>query len=162
MQRRNAKNILAPDLHQTKVTPRTRAVHEAAHDGKLINADPTRKYVLVPKNDEHPQNYQYYLSMGYEIEVCKPGGVRIHMGSPAKDGQPLTMRELVLVSCTNERAFEIFQNGPNGMTGQSYYDKLMAQIRKNPTDKKRNEIVDGLEERYDISDSNSIEDNTFR
>src|SRR5688572_18357585 len=133
------------------------------HDGKLIGADPTRKYVLVPKNDEHPQNYQYYMAMGYEIETCKPGGVRIHMGSPAKEGQPLTMRELVLMSCTQEQAQKIFEVGPNGMTGQKYYDTLMSQIRKNPTERKPNEIVPGLTERYDISDPDaSIEDNTFR
>lgn len=162
MQRRHPKNILTPDLHQTKKTPRTRAVHEAAHDGKLINGDPAKKYVLVPKNDEHPLNYAYYQSIGYEIEYCKPGGVRINMGSPAKDGQPLTMRELVLMSCSAEHAQKLFEEGPNGMTGQKYFDTLMNRIRRNPTDKKPNEIIPGLKEMYDVSTDDPIEDNTFR
>lgn len=163
MQRKHAKNIMSPDLNQTKVTPRTRPTHEAAHDGSLINSDPQRKYVLVPRNDEHPLNYQYYQNMGYEIEICKPGGVRIRMGSPVKDGQPLQMRELVLMSCDLKTAQKIFEEGPNGLTGQKYYDNMMARIRKNPTERKPHEIIPGLTERYDVSDNSpDIEDNTFR
>ena len=163
MQRRNAKNIQSPDLYQTKVTPRTRPVHEAMHDVKLINADTKKKYCLVPKNDENPLNYQYYQSLGYEIEVAAPKGVRIHMGSPAKDGQPLCMRELVLMSTSLENAQKLFEVGPNGMTGQKYHDTLMTRIRRNPTDKKSNEIIPGLREQYEISDTDGgIEDNTFR
>lgn len=161
MQRVRSKNIQSPDLHQTKVTPKSRPVHEAMHDGKLINGDPQKKYCLVPKNDEHPLNYQYYQSLGYEIEVATPKGVRIHMGSPAKDGQPLCMRELVLMSTSLENSQKLFESGPNGMTGQGYYDKLMSRIRRNPTDSKQ--IIPGLQEQYDISDpNNGIEDNTFR
>lgn len=163
MQRRNAKNIQSPDLHQTKVTPRSRPVHEARHNGTLIGADPKKKYCLVSKLDENPMNYQYYESMGYEIEVAKPGGVRIHMGSPAKDGQPLCMREMVLMSTSEENAQKLFEVGPNGMTGQKYYDTMMARIRRDPTNKKANEIIPGLREQYDISDPDAgIEDNTFR
>ena len=162
MQRVRSKNIQSPDLHQTKVTPRSRPVHEAMHDGKLINADPQKKYCLVPKSDEHPMNYQYYESLGYEIEKATPKGVRIHMGSPVKDGSPHCMRELVLMSCSLEQAQKLFETGPNGMTGQKYYDNLMARIRRDPTNKKSNEIIPGLHEKYDISDPDGIEDNTFR
>lgn len=163
MQRRNAKNIQSPDLNQTKVTPRTRPAHEAMHDGKLLQADPKKKYCLVPKDDNHPLNYMYYQSLGYEIELATKDGVRIHMGSPVVDGKPLCMRELVLMSCSLERAQELFEYGPSGNTGQAYYDKLMARIRKNPTNSKPNEIIPGLREQYDISDPDaSIEDNTFR
>lgn len=163
MQRVRAKNVQSPDLYQTKVTPRSRPVHEAMHDGKLINPDPQKKYCLVPKSDEHPMNYQYYQSLGYEVEIAAPKGVRIHMGSPAKDGSPLCMRELVLMSCSIENAQKLFESGPNGMTGQKYYDNLMSRIRRDPTNKKSNEIIPGLREQYDISDpDNGIEDNTFR
>jgi len=162
MQRKNAKNIQSPDLHQTKVTPRTRPVHEAGHAGQLKNADPARKYVLVPMLDNVDQNHEYYQSIGYQIEECKPKGVRIHMGSPAKDGQPLRMRELVLMSTSLENAQKLFEEGPNGMTGQKYHDILMSRIRRNPTNRKQNEIIPGLREQYDISDPDGIEDNTFR
>jgi len=162
MQRKNAKNIQAPDLHQTKVTPRSRPVHEAMHDGKLINADPQKKYCLVPKNDEHPLNYQYYESIGYKIERAEKDGVRIHMGAPAKVGEPLCMRELVLMSTSLENAQRLFEVGPNGMTGQKYYDNLMSRIKRDPTNKKSNEIIPGLREQYDISSNEDIEDNTFR
>lgn len=163
MQRRNAKNIQSPDLHQTKVTPRTRPVHEAAHAGQLKNADPSKHYVLVPMLDNIDQNHEYYVNAGYKIEIAEKDGVRIHMGSPAKIGEPLRMRELVLVSCSKERSDEIFQVGINGMTGQKYFDTLMSRIRRNPTEKRNNEIIPGLREQYDISDPDGgIEDNTFR
>lgn len=163
MQRRNAKNIQSPDLHQTKVTPRSRPVHEAMHDGKLINGNPQKKYVLVPINDEHPMNWQYYESLGYQVEKAEKDGVRIHMGTPAKIGEPLRMRELVLMSTSLENAQKLFEVGPNGMTGQKYFDTLMSRIRRDPTNKKSNEIIPGLREQYDISDPDGgIEDNTFR
>ncbi len=163
MQRRNAKNVQTPDLYQTKVTPRSRPVHEAKHNGSLINPDPTKKYCLVPTTENMDGNYQAYESMGYQIENCVKGGVRIHMGSPAKDGQPLRMRELVLMSTSLENAQKIFEVGPNGMTGQKYHDTLMARIRRDPTGKRQNEIMPGLREQYEISDPDvGIEDNTFR
>lgn len=162
MQRRNAKNIQSPDLHQTKVTPRSRPVHEARHNGTLINADPKKKYVLTSSVDNWDNNWQYYEAMGYQVEKCEKDGVRIHMGTPAKIGEPLRMRELVLMSTSLENSQKIFEVGPNGMTGQKYYDTLMARIRRDPTNKKANEIIPGLREQYDISDPDGIEDNTFR
>src|SRR6187399_1354920 len=102
----------SPDLNQTKITPKTRPTHEAGHDGQLINPDPEKKYVLAPKDVQHPQSYQYYRDIGYELELCVPGGTRIRLGEPAIDGQPLAWRGNFLLACSKERANEIFLNGP--------------------------------------------------
>lgn len=140
----------SPDLNQTKVTPRTRPTHEAGHDGQLVNPDPQRKYVLAPKDEQHPQSYQYYLSVGYRLEECVPGGVRINLGEPAVDGKPLSWRGMFLLSCSKERGDEIFLHGPNGMTGQLYQDKLMDRIKRNQLEKPVH--VNGAREEVDIGD----------
>lgn len=140
----------SPDLTQTKVTPRTRATHEAAHDGSLVRADPTRKYVLAPKDAQHPMSFEYYISMGYELEKATPDGVRIRLGEPVVLGENLGWRGNFLLSCSLERADEIFQNGPTGLTGQNYYDKLMNRIKNNQLEEPVN--VGGLIKQVDISE----------
>lgn len=150
MQRKPRRHSQSPDLNQTKVTPRTRATHEAAHDGSLVKADPQKKYVLCPTDETHPMNHEYYISIGYQVEKATPDGVRIRLGSPVKIGEPLMWRGHVLVSCSKERADEIFMHGPTGLTGQAYYDKLMGQIRRNELEKRV--FVQGTEEHTDISE----------
>lgn len=151
MQRsQTVKHRMSPDLNQTKVTPKTRPTHEAGHDGQLIHPDPEKKYVLAPKDVQHPQSFEYYISIGYELELAVPSGVRIRLGEPVKDGTPLAWRGNFLLSCTKERAEEIFLNGPTGLTGQNYYDKLMAKIKQN--DLERRMHVPGLLQTVDVSD----------
>ncbi len=150
MQRKPKVHRQSPDLSQTKVTPRTRPVHEARHDGQLLNADPERKYVLAPKDDQHPMNHEYYISMGYRLEDCAKDGVRIVMGTTPVLGKPLEWRGHALLSCTKERAQEIFENGPTGMTGQRYYDKLMAQIKQGNLEKRS--AVPGTMEEFDVGE----------
>lgn len=163
MQRIHPKNIQSLDLYQTKVTPRTRPAHEAGHDGQLINADPAKKYVLVPRDENHPMGVQYYEAMGYELEICTPDGVKIRMGEPVKPGSPLGWRGHALMSCSKARADEIFEFGPTGNTGQRYFDQLMQKIRKDPTSKKPHEHVRGLREEYDINDPDAdLANNQFR
>lgn len=164
MQRLGNGNRQSPEYHQTKYTPRTRPVHESAHDGQLMNADPNKKYVWAPVDDNHPMNYAYYESMGYNKEICEKGKdtLKIHLGAPSKVGDPYRFRDMVLMSCSKERADEIFQKGSGGNTGQEYFDKLMARIRRNPTNKKPHEIVPGLHETYDISDPDELNNNVFR
>src|SRR5512139_1168760 len=140
----------SPDLNQTKVTPRTRPTHEAGHDGQLKNADPTRKYVLAPKDPQHPMSFEYYISIGYELEEAKPGGVRINLGEPVVDGKPLAWRGNFLLSCSEERARELFLRGPTGLTGQEYYDKLMHKIKGNQLE---NPVqVSGVQMQHDIGE----------
>lgn len=150
MQRRVRKHVQSPDLSQTKVTPRTRPVHEARHDGQLLNADPNKKYVLAPKDEGHPFGYAYYESIGYELELCQKDGVRIVLGSPPKEGKPLEWRGCALLSCSKAHAEKLFLEGPNGMTGQNYYDKLMQQIKQGNLEKRTN--VPGLSEQWDVGD----------
>jgi len=149
---RKVKHRQSADLNQTKVTPHTRPSHEAAHDGSLINPDPNKKYVLAPMDDQHPMNWSYYESMGYSIELCSKtaqDGPRIRMGDRAEPGKPLKWKGNVLLSCSLERAQEIFESGPTGLTGQNYYDKLMKQIQRNELEKRVN--VQGTREELEVS-----------
>ena len=132
---KGSRHKQSPDLSQTKVTPRTRAVHQAAHSGQLRNPDPNKKYVLASSHPNHPMNSIYYESMGYEVERAEVDGVRIELGVPAKIGEPLEWQGCVLLSCSLQRAQEIFESGPTGNTGQNYQDKLMEMIRKNRLEK---------------------------
>lgn len=140
----------SPDLNQTKVTPRTRPTHEAGHDGQLMKADPERKYVLAPKDPQHPMSHEYYVSIGYELERATPDGVRIRLGEPVVVGEPLGWRGNFLLSCSKERAEEIFLRGPTGLTGQEYYDKLMHKIKRNELEDPVN--VAGLRKEVDIGE----------
>lgn len=151
MQRTRAiRHRESPDLNQTKVTPRTRPTHEAGHDGQLINPDPTRKYVLAPKDPSHPFSFETYLSHGYRLEDAEPDGVRIRLGEPVVIGSPLAWRGNFLLSCSKERAEEIFLRGPTGLTGQEYYDKLMGRIKRDELEKPIN--VPGLRREVDIGE----------
>lgn len=146
----SSRHRQSPDLNQTKVTPRTRPTHEAGHDGQLINADPKKKYVLAPKDVQHPFSYEYYQSIGFEQVMAEPDGVRIRLGEPVVVGSPLGWRGMFLMQTTLERAEEIFLRGPTGNTGQEYYDKLMAQAKANRLEKPVS--VPGLVEVTDIGD----------
>lgn len=150
----------SPDLNQTKVTPKTRPTHEAGHDGQLVKPDPERKYVLAPKDAQHPMSYQYYISIGYRLEDCTPEGVRINLGEPPVDGQPLAWRGNFLLSCSKERAEEIFLNGPTGLTGQTYQDKLMNKIKRNELEKPMH--VPGLLQEVDVGDLEQNQAPVFR
>jgi len=150
----------SPDLNQTRVTPKTRPTHEAGHDGQLINADPERKYVLAPKDTQHPYSFEYYISIGFRLEEATPDGVRIVLGEPVVDGKPLAWRGNFLLSCSLERAIEIFLNGPTGLTGQSYYDKLMDRIKRNDLEKRV--PLAGAREEVDISDLEQNQAPVFR
>lgn len=150
----------SPDLNQTKVTPRTRPTHEAGHDGQLVNPDTEKKYVYAPKDSQHPLSYEYYISIGFELELAVPGGVRIRLGEPVVEGQPLGWRGNFLLSCSRERAEEIFLDGPTGNTGQRYYDKLMDRLKKNQLE--RPVFVNGTREEVDISELEQNQAPVFR
>lgn len=150
MERRTRKHVQSPDLNQTKVTPRTRPVHEASHDGQLKKADPTKKYVLAPKDEGHPFSYQYYESIGYKLEEATKDGVRIVLGTTPVLGKPLEWKGHALLSCSKEHADKLFIEGPNGMTGQKYYDNLMQQIKRGSLEKRSN--VPGLQEQWEVGD----------
>lgn len=151
MQRTRAiRHRESPDLNQTKVTPRTRPTHEAGHDGQLIKPDPERKYVLAPKDKQHPMSYELYLSHGYRLEDATPDGVRINLGEPVVVGSPLAWRGNFLLSCSLDRAREIFLRGPNGLTGQEYQDRLMHNIKGNQLEKPVQ--VPGVQMSHDIGE----------
>lgn len=151
MQRTRAlRHRESPDLNQTKVTPRTRPTHEAGHDGQLKNADPDRKYVLAPKDPQHPMSFETYISHGYRLEDATPDGVRINLGEPVVVGSPLAWRGNFLLSCSKERAEEIFLRGPTGLTGQEYQDKIMHKIKGNQLESPVQ--VGGVQMQHDIGE----------
>lgn len=150
MQRKARSHRQSADLNQTKSNPKTRPSHEAFNDGALINPKTDCKYVLCPKDVQHPFSYQYYEGMGYQIVTAEKDGVRIRLGTTPVVGKPLEWKGNVLMSCSLERATEIFLSGPTGNTGQLYYDKLMQQIKQGNLDKRSN--LQGLQENYEISD----------
>lgn len=145
-----ARHRQSPDLNQTKVTPRTRPTHEAGHDGQLYKADPNKKYVLAPKDTQHPMSFEVYESHGYEKVLAEPDGVRIRLGEPVVIGAPLGWKGMFLMQTSLERAQEIFLNGPTGNTGQNYYDKLMGAAKRNQLEKPV--FVQGMHEELDISE----------
>jgi hypothetical protein len=106
--------------------------------------------VLAPKDPQHPFSFEYYLSIGYRLEDAVPEGVRIRLGEPVVLGQPLAWRGCFLLSCSLERANEIFLNGPTGLTGQHYYDKLMNKISRNDLEKPIH--VPGMMEQVEIGE----------
>lgn len=140
----------SPDLNQTKVSPKTRPTHEAGHDGQLIRPNPDVKYVLAPKDTQHPQGFEYYVSVGYELVLAEPEGVRIRLGEPVVNGAPLSWRGNFLLQCSKERADEIFLHGVTGLTGQTYQDKIMTRIQRNQLEKPMN--IPGLIQEHDISE----------
>jgi hypothetical protein len=150
VQRRTRTHVQSPDLNQTKVTPRTRPTHEAGHDGQLKNADPNKKYILAPKDENHPFSYQYYESIGYTLELAAKDGVKIILGTTPIIGKPLEWRGHALLSCSKEHANKLFLEGPTGMTGQNYYDGLMSQIKRGALEKRSH--VPGLTEQWDVGE----------
>jgi hypothetical protein len=155
MQRTKKRHVESPDLNRTKFTPRTRPAHEAAHAGSLVNPSPDKRYVMAPTDERHDMSFKFYESAGYNIEVAEKDGVRIKTGDKAEIGKPLTWRGMVLMSCSLERAQEIFESGIDGLTGQIYQDKVMQRIRQNELEKRikidgaREDVVFGdLEQRF--------------
>lgn len=150
MQRRPVRHIQSPDLNQTKFTPRTRPAHQSMHSGQLQNADPNKKYVMCSQQDQHPMGYKYYESIGYTHEMAVKDGVRILLGEKPKLGEPLKWQGNYLMSCSKERAQEIFETGEAGSTGQQYYDKLMSRIKQGMLEKRTS--VNGVMEEWQVSE----------
>jgi hypothetical protein len=150
MQQVRRKHVQSPDLSQTKYSPKTRPVHEGRHDGQLINPDPSKKYVLAPKDEQHPFSYTYYESIGYTLEEATKDGVRINLGVKPVIGKVLEFRGLALLSCSKEHADKLFREGPNGSTGQNYYDNLMKQIKAGGLEKRQ--VVPGMTEELDFGE----------
>lgn len=151
MQRtQSVRHRQSPDLNQTRVTPKTRPTHEAGHDGQLLKPDPERKYVLAPKDTQHPFSFEYYVAIGYRLEDATPEGVRIRLGEPVVVGSPLAWRGNFLLSCDLATAEKIFLEGPTGLTGQNYQDKLMGNIKANKLEKPI--YVSGAREEVDVGD----------
>ncbi len=150
MQRKPVRHIQSPDLNQTKFTPRTRPAHQAMHSGQLKNADPNKKYVMCSQQEQHPMGYKYYESIGYSFEMAQKDGVTILLGEKAEIGKPLKWQGNYLMSCSKERAQEIFESGETGSTGQNYYDKLMSRIKQGMLEKRSN--VGGVMEEWQVGE----------
>jgi hypothetical protein len=145
MSKMPSRHRMTPDANQvdqSKLTPRTRPVHASRSSGQLEKADPKKKYVMVSKKAEDDLSYVYYKSIGFDFEKKTKDGVRIFQGTDVKEGDPLEWRGLVLMSCSLERAHEIFMHGPSGSTGQVYQDKVMQKIKQGRLEKRVD--VDGL------------------
>jgi hypothetical protein len=94
--------------------------------GGLLNHDPNRKYVRVPKSGRF--GVEYYEFLGYEIETKREGGPRFAGIKTAQDGEPVSYLDTVLMSMSLEQWQELDQHGHDGSRGQAYADIIEERI----------------------------------
>ena len=120
---------MAATVTTGRADPKRRRRDGASDRWGLKNQDPERKYVWVYKNTEE-QGIEYYEGLGYELERSQPGasGLRCNAGRTVKDGQLLENGGYVLMSIHKEDYEDIVKFGPEGKTGQDWWDKMEAKI----------------------------------
>ena len=94
----------------------------------LINPEPGRHYVWANSEDGVDLNHQFYDMIGYRLERCTKGGVKVVQGLKAKEGGLLMFQGQVLMSCSEERKAEIDQYGPYGNSGRDLAQRLQNKI----------------------------------
>jgi hypothetical protein len=92
----------------------------------IKGADPERHYVWVNPNSE--MGLEYYEHLGYDVEEKRVGGPSVAGGRTTQDGQPITMRGHVLMSCDAETRERLVEVGPDGQGGQREIDRLEDRI----------------------------------
>jgi hypothetical protein len=102
------------------------------HDGgstwaKVLNKKEDRHYVLVNMNSSD-MGPGYYKEIGYRVEVADKDGPRLAGGTTVKDGEEITMRGMLLMSCDMERYREIQRSGPDGNTGWDDAERVERKI----------------------------------
>lgn len=109
-----------------RVDPPSARFHDVTSPwARLKNKDPGRHYVFVYKGSAL-MGPEYYESIGYEVEFFREGGV-----SPMGKNDPgsvIERRGHVLMSCTKERQREIDMFGPDGNSGQDFYNQLEKKM----------------------------------
>jgi hypothetical protein len=120
-----------PSTARRRPDPKPRHIDGSAPWSKLADKDSDRHYVYAYIAD-HDCGLQYYLSIGYEVETYKRGGVRpapiSRQVADSRDGQEIEMRGMTLVSCSGERYEEIRQYGPDGQSGYELANELASRI----------------------------------
>lgn len=116
-----------------RIDPPKRPVTDVARRGSLKNLRSDRHYVKVYKAAPD-QGIDYYLDLGYEIEVIKDGGPSLtgvgkenpfHARRP---GDPIEHMGHVLMSCPMERKEQIDRYGVDGDGGQEKADIVENRI----------------------------------
>jgi len=81
---------------------------------KLLNKEPGKSYVAVDPNLDHGEVYNDYVNRGYQPVIAKNGGPSFVAGKTAKEGNPVEVRGLVLMSIdqsvVDERNVEAMAN----------------------------------------------------
>jgi len=125
--------------------PAPRHIDGSAVWANVDNRDPNREYVLVHRGNPE-LGIPYYESMGYRVEEYKgPAGVKLRAGQTCKEGEEISNRGMVLMSCTKQRKQEIARRGPDGQSGLDLADEHERRI----IDRERGGI-DGLRGMRDI------------
>lgn len=126
--------VRAKTQAKTRRDPVRRTSDGVSPLAQLVNRDPNKKYVWVNTADTLA-GVDYYLSMGYEIEENREGGVQqVGFGrnpfrkSPEGKDSYLMFQGNVLMSCSKEQAEDLELYGPDGSSGQLKWDELEKQI----------------------------------
>ncbi len=93
--------------------------------GALKNRDPERHYLLANAAGAE-FGVDYWEALGYKVEAYVEGGP--HYGRNQKPGQPVTLRDQVLMSCPMAAFLERERHGEQGGTGQALHDKIEARL----------------------------------
>lgn len=104
--------------------PPSRAADGRLKADVLVGRDPNRHYVYANPNEESA-GLDAYLSMGYEVEEAREGGVRSAVKRTGKEASgAVTVRGQVLVSCP------ITEHEARMQDGWSYADTVDRRILK--------------------------------
>jgi hypothetical protein len=109
--------------------PKSRPMNGAQAWGALRNPDPTKKYVAVYMNDDN-QGPEYYSWMGYTPVEQEAGEDALQWkgGKTVTVGDQLINRGHMLMEIDKDKADDIAQYGPDGVSGQENADAIDEQI----------------------------------
>jgi len=83
-----------------RIDPPSRAV-DGDSNTVIVGKDPNREYKFANPNDEMC-GVSALAELGFEIERARKDGPRIKGGKVAKDGDTITWRGMVLMSCPRD------------------------------------------------------------
>lgn len=142
-----ARKQVAP---QTRRDPVRRPNDGVSPLARLTHTDPNKKYVWVNTNDQLA-GVDYYLSIGYEVEMRREDGPKqVGLGrNPFRKLQGseesyLMFQGNVLMSCDRAVADDIELNGPDGTSGQVFWDTIEKRLTGRDHAKKLLRDVPGI------------------
>jgi hypothetical protein len=113
-----------------RIDPKPRPTDGTNKWTALANKDPKKFYVWVPLNGL--MNRDYYESMGYQVEVSRPDGVRTVVGRTTSGVErPIEFRGTVLMSISRAEKDRIDLEGEDGGSGQKSVDELERSVVRN-------------------------------